>query len=192
MGILQARILEWAAMPSTKGSSWPRDWTQVSCIAGGFFAIWVTREAHCTSYLYYIIVICGHILLCFYIMHSHCNIKLFYDVIGITQRMGKCHDKKLAGIWKQKSLSHVWLLMTWLLPFIDYHVLSNMGFPGGSDSKESPCNAGEPEFDPWVGKIPWRRAWQPTPVFLPGESPWTEKPGGLQSMGFSRSECWRG
>ena len=29
---------------------------------------------------------------------------------------------------------------------------------------------GRPEFDPWVGKIPWRRAWQPTPVFLPGES----------------------
>ena len=27
-----------------------------------------------------------------------------------------------------------------------------------------------PEFDPWVGKIPWRREWQPTPVFLPGES----------------------
>jgi len=26
-----------------------------------------------------------------------------------------------------------------------------------------------PEFDPWVGKIPWRREWQPTPVFLPGE-----------------------
>jgi len=35
----------------------------------------------------------------------------------------------------------------------------------------------------WVGKIPWRRAWQPTPVFLPGESPWTEEPGGLQSWG---------
>ena len=29
---------------------------------------------------------------------------------------------------------------------------------------------GRPGFDPWVGKIPWRRAWQPTPVFLPGES----------------------
>ena len=27
-----------------------------------------------------------------------------------------------------------------------------------------------PRFDPWVGKIPWRREWQPTPVFLPGES----------------------
>jgi len=32
-------------------------------------------------------------------------------------------------------------------------------------------------FDPWLGKIPWRRAWQPTPVFLPGESSWTEDPG---------------
>ena len=41
-------------------------------------------------------------------------------------------------------------------------------------------------FDPWVGKIPWRRAWQPTPVFLPKESPWTEEPGGLQSMGSQR------
>ena len=35
-----------------------------------------------------------------------------------------------------------------------------------------------PGFDPWVGKNPWRRAWQPTPVFLPGES-WTEEAGGL-------------
>ena len=44
MGILQARILEWVAMPSSKGSSQPRDHTQVSHIAGGFFTIWVTRE----------------------------------------------------------------------------------------------------------------------------------------------------
>ena len=39
-------------------------------------------------------------------------------------------------------------------------------------------------FDPWVGEIHWRRAWQPTPVFLPEESPWTEETGGLQSMGL--------
>ena len=43
------------------------------------------------------------------------------------------------------------------------------GFPGDSDGKESACNARGPAFDPWVGKIPWRREWQPTPVFLPGE-----------------------
>ena len=41
-------------------------------------------------------------------------------------------------------------------------------------------------FDPWAGKIPWRRAWQPTPVFLPGESLWMEEPGGLQSIGLQR------
>ena len=40
--------------------------------------------------------------------------------------------------------------------------------------------------NPYIGKIPWKRAWQPIPVFLPGESPWTEEPGGLQSMGLKR------
>ena len=45
---------------------------------------------------------------------------------------------------------------------------------------------GRPGFDPWVGKIPWRKVWQPTPIYLPGESPWTEKPGRLQSMGSQR------
>ena len=43
--ILQARILEWVAIPFSKGSFQPRDWTQVSYIAGRFFTIWVTREA---------------------------------------------------------------------------------------------------------------------------------------------------
>ena len=45
MGILQARILEWVAMPSSRGSSQPGDWTQVSCISGGFFTVWATRGA---------------------------------------------------------------------------------------------------------------------------------------------------
>ena len=44
-GILQARILEWVAIPFSRGSSWPRDWTWVSWIAGGLFTIWATREA---------------------------------------------------------------------------------------------------------------------------------------------------
>ena len=37
-----------------------------------------------------------------------------------------------------------------------------------------------------LGETPWRWVWQPTPVFLPGEAPWTEEPGGLQSMGLQR------
>ena len=44
-GILQARILEWVAIPFSKGSSWPRDQTWVSCIAGRFFTVWAIREA---------------------------------------------------------------------------------------------------------------------------------------------------
>ena len=44
-GILQARILEWVAISFSRESSQPRDWTQVSCTAGRFFAIWATREA---------------------------------------------------------------------------------------------------------------------------------------------------
>ena len=43
-----------------------------------------------------------------------------------------------------------------------------------------------PGFNPWVGKIPWVRVWQPTPVFSPGESPWTEEPGRLEYMGSQR------
>ena len=42
-------------------------------------------------------------------------------------------------------------------------------FPSSSDGKESTCNAGNSGFDPWVWRIPWRRAGQPTPVFLPGK-----------------------
>ena len=59
-----------------------------------------------------------------------------------------------------------------------------MGFPGGSDGRV--CRkCGKPGFDPWVGKIPWRRKRQPIPVFLPGKyhgrrslagySPWGHK-----------------
>ena len=50
-GILQARILESVAFPFSRGSSQPRDWTQISWIAGRFFTSWATREAHVYTYL---------------------------------------------------------------------------------------------------------------------------------------------
>ena len=50
--------------------------------------------------------------------------------------------------------------------------------------KKPPASAGDIR-DPWVGTIPWRRAWQLTPVFLPGES-MDRGPGGLHSMGSHR------
>ena len=51
-GILQARIQEWIAFPFCRGFSHPRDWTQVSCIAGGFFTSWAMREAPSQLYSY--------------------------------------------------------------------------------------------------------------------------------------------
>ena len=54
--------------------------------------------------------------------------------------------------------------------------INNYGLPCGSDDKESACNAGDLGFDAWVGKMLWRRAQQPTPVFLP------ENPHGQRNL----------
>ena len=59
-----------------------------------------------------------------------------------------------------------------------------LGFLGGTVVKNLPSNAGATGD---VGSISGSgRSWQLTSVFLPGESPWTEEPGGLQSMGLQR------
>ena len=63
-----------------------------------------------------------------------------------------------------------------------------LGFPGVSDGKESACNSGDMGSIPELGRFPWTRAWQPTLVFLPGESPGTEEPGRLQSRGRKESD----
>ena len=70
-------------------------------------------------------------------------------------------------------------LSTWGDQLLLLTILSVLSIPGCSAGKESACNAG-PGFDPWVGKIPWRRERLPTPVFWPGEfhelySPWGRK-----------------
>ena len=62
-GILQARILEWAAVPSSKGSSWPEDRTCISYTAGGFFTCWSTGEAHIYIYSVYMYILCVDFLI---------------------------------------------------------------------------------------------------------------------------------
>ena len=56
--------------------------------------------------------------------------------------------------------------------------------------KNLPANAGDMrrEFDPWVGKFPWRRKWQPTPVFLPGESHGQRSLEGYSAWGHAESD----
>ena len=112
-GILQARILEWVAYPFSRGSSLPRDWTQVSFIAGGFFTSWASREALCS--------VSKH-----YSQGEGNGTPLQYSCLeeaGRLQSMGSLRVR------------HDWATSLSLFTFMH-----------------------------------WRRKWQPTPVFLPGES----------------------
>ena len=116
-GILQARILEWVAIPFSRRSSQPRDQTRVSCIAIGYFT------ARATS----------------------CNLRMclgpFWEVTWFS--------------WVSSIIKDVCML---LRPYL------------WLNSKESTSQWGRQEFLPWIGNIPWRRKWQPTPIFLGGKS----------------------
>ena len=71
----------------------------------------------------------------------------------------------------------------------------------GSDGKDSACNAKDPGFHHWVRKIPWKREWLPTPVFLPGEchgqrtlavySPWDHKESDMPEQLTSLEKPWQ-
>ena len=63
--------------------------------------------------------------------------------------------------------------------------------PGGTSGKEPACQYRRHKicgFDPWVGKIPWRRAWQPTPVFLPAEFHGQRSLAGYSQWGHKESD----
>ena len=65
----------------------------------------------------------------------------------------------------------------------NFQILIFIGLPWWLSGKESACQFRRCEFDPWVGTITWRRAWQLTPVFLPGkiQGPWSLVGYNLQS-----------
>ena len=66
------------------------------------------------------------------------------------------------------------------------NIIQGKGFPGGPDGKESTCNAGDLGLIPELGRSRGGGHDKFTIVFLPGEFPWTEEPGGLQSTGSQR------
>ena len=68
-----------------------------------------------------------------------------------------------------------------------WRTTGTMAFPGGASGKEPTCQCRRCGFDPWVGKISWRRKQQPTLVFLPGESH-----GWRSLVGYSPWGCWIG
>ena len=64
----------------------------------------------------------------------------------------------------------------------------NLGFPGGSDGKESACSVGDLGSTPVLGRFPWRRAWQPTPIFLHGEYHEQREEPGYNPWGLKESD----
>ena len=78
-------------------------------------------------------------------------------------------------MWEARNSVFQLKIYIWVI-----YIVAKPGFPGSSDGKESACNAGDPGSISGLGRyIPWRREWQPTPVFLPGKIPWTEEPSRL-------------
>ena len=81
----------------------------------------------------------------------------------------------------------------WCLTVCD---LMDCSFLGGASGKESACQCRRHKrrkrcrFDPWVGKIPWRRAWQPISVFLPGKFCWQRSLVGYSPWGCRVRHNW--
>ena len=134
------------------------------------------------------------------------------DSLEKTLMLGMTEDRRRRGWQRMRwldgiidledmSLSKLWELVmdrgarcaavhgvsenhTWLSDWTELNI--SKGFPGGAHSKKSTYQCRRRGFNPWVRRTPWRRVWQTTPVFLPGESPRTEEPGMLQSIGWQR------
>ena len=161
-GLFQARVLERVAISFSRGSSRARDCTWVSCIAGRRFTIWATREAPLRE---------------------------------------KERDKKMSGptlllLWKTNVYSNqantqsrkaTFKMIGKFGTFLFTHSPSS-GFPDGSDQRKSPPAMQETQVRPWIRKIPWRRAWQPTPVFLPGKSHGLRNLVGYSPWGHKESD----
>ena len=141
-GILQARILEWVAIPFSRGSSWPRDRTQVPCIASRFFTVWATREEAPLN-------------------DKKRNINTRCGVIG-TSLIGPTHlslDPVTVSLKRKHQRS--------------LHSLK-------------PRNQVEPENNYKYVRDLSEKAVAPHSSTLAWKIPWTEEPGGLQTMGSLR------
>ena len=88
----------------------------------------------------------------------------------------------IPGILQARTLE--WVAISFS-NYIAYFCI-NLNYPGGSDGKRICLQCSRPRFNPWVGKIIWRRKWQSTPVFLPGVSHGQRSLSGLQSTGSQR------
>ena len=100
--------------------------------------------------------------------------------LGRSPGEGNSYPLQYSGMENSMDRGAWWAIVhkttksqTWLKDF-HFHFKQYLGFLDSSAGKESACNVGDPGsipgFNLWVRKIPWRREWQPTPIFFPGES----------------------
>ena len=94
------------------------------------------------------------------------------------------------GAWRATfhRVAKSWTRLKWLS-------MHTRGFPAGTVGKESTCQCRRQKrqgFDSWVGKIPWRRKWQSTPVFLPGKFSGQRNLMGYSPWGRKESKEWTG
>ena len=111
-----------------------------------------------------------------------------YWVISTPPKL--CKQTDTSKYLQSQSTRHRKLKL--LFSKLGVYLSTFLGFPGGASGKESACQCRRRKrhrFDLWVRKIPWRRKWQPIPVFLPGKSHGQESDGlqsiGLQGVGHS-------
>ena len=149
--------LEWVAISFPRGSSHPKDWTQVSHIAGRRFTVWATREALWVTWLNPSTMNPGGLE---WVLGGRNSWNLGTDPLQAV------HGQREFPSWEQK-----WPVCAW--------------YSGRKMVKNLPAL-----WETWLQSLGWedprRREWLPTSVFLPGESPWTEEPDWLQSMGSQR------
>ena len=98
-------------------------------------------------------------------MHKSEKWKWSHSVMSDSSQPPGLQSTRLMGFARQKYWSG--LPLPSLPEFLAFIVKD---FLDGSDGKAFCLQCGRPRFDPWVGKILWRRKWQPTPVLLPGKS----------------------
>ena len=99
--IFQARVLEWVALSFSRGSSWPRDRTQVSCIAGRCFTLWATREAP---------------------LGSEVKFKLFSVQLFVIPLTGACQAPLFMGKERSRaSFIRLWMKRRWIQISSCYH-----------------------------------------------------------------------
>ena len=145
MGILQARTLEWVAMPSSRGSSQPRDWTCVSCVSwiGRWILYCITWEA--LRWL---------------------NLNPTKSHKDKTSKPGNKTPKPNSSKKKKKGIAfHIFHIPHTHLPSAGWLWSVPRSLVGiGAAHHNTLC-----DLKPSIGEC-WRRQWHPTPILLPGKS----------------------